>query len=337
MNTLISHLEVIDSLVLLRERLYLECIPPALLTKILQANPWYTPYYISRSLAGIRKWLVAETLGKFCAKYPLSRGKPVRVGLITAGNLPLVGFHDILMGVLSGHFLYIKASHQDRLLLEWVMEQWFLQLPALVHQVRLTPALPPVDYLIATGSNNTARYLDYQFRETPRLIRQNRYSVGIVTTETTHAELGALAEDVLLYNGLGCRNVSTLFLQKGFSLTTWKDVLKSYAKERINPYYLEQLLYERVRMKMLKAAYIDGGVLLMQWEDQLKQAPMGVLNLIEVGEKQVIDDCIDANSQQIQCVVGRDLSFGMTQSPDIHDFADGVDLLGILTSLQLSC
>lgn len=331
------HTDLISSLIQLATKLDFEHIPLKKREAIWAANPWYTEYYLSKSLEGISLWLSHEKLNHFLQSYSRFSAEPKRIGIITAGNLPLVGFHDILMGVLSGHSLFLKISHQDRPLMQWVLDRWQEHYPLLSEQIHICETLPEVDFLIATGSNNTARYLENQFRGIPSLVRKNRFSVAVADGRITDQELAGLAEDVLLYNGLGCRNVSTLFLKPDFPMNRWLEVLNHYAKDRLNPHYLEQLLREKVKMEMLGASFIDGGVLLMQVQNQLLQPPMGVLNLIYAEQDQLIRNWISANQHQIQCQVGVEVPFGMTQKPDIYDFADGVDTFLLLNSLEKSC
>jgi hypothetical protein len=334
MRPFISKSKMVNSLCALANKLTMNSLPSDLLGEVLIQNPWYTPYYIKRSLDGIRTWLAEDTLTQFLANYPHRPQKALPVGIITAGNLPLVGFHDVLMGALSGHHILIRSSHQDRLLMQWVLDQWTSISPEIQDQIQMVPELPKVDFLLATGSNNTARYLKKKYGHQRHLIRQNRFSVAVLDSDIDEVKMRRLADDVLLYNGLGCRNVSSFIINSGFPLTPWKEVLSSYAKERLNARYLEQLLREKTRLKMLGASYIDGDILLMRTQDSLRHPSMGVLNLVKVSGEREINDLLEANANRIQCVVGRDTAFGMTQQPRIGDFADGVDTLAMLTCLN---
>ncbi|MEM6343232.1 MAG: hypothetical protein AAF927_05110 [Bacteroidota bacterium] len=331
MSYAIAEHELSQSLYRLAEDLSLESIPAAVLAQALADNPWYTPYYIARSLEGIKSWLQANQLETFLSAYPQRPDQSQKIGIITAGNLPLVGFHDLLIGVLSGHQVFVKASHQDSALMEWVVALWTQYLPALAQKLHLVIELPEIDFLIATGSNNTARYLKSRYRDIPQLIRQNRFSVALLDEQTTQSQLDKLTEDVLLYNGLGCRNVSTLILTKSFDLTAWTSSLQQYSLQHLNPHYLERVLHERHRIKMLGASFIDGGVILMQAVNALKYASMGVLNLLRVEDRAEIETILASHRDRLQCIVGTETPFGTTQIPAIDDFADGVDTMALLT------
>jgi len=323
--------ELSKSLYKLAEELSLEFIPEPVLAQALADNPWYTPYYIARSLEGIKSWLQADQLETFLSAYPHRPSQSQKIGIITAGNLPLVGFHDLMVGVLSGHQIFVRSSHQDRALMEWIVAAWIKCLPALSQSLHLVTELPEIDYLIATGSNNTARYLRSRFKGVPQLIRQNRFSVAILDEHTDSKQLKKLTEDVLLYNGLGCRNVSTLILTKSFALDAWISSLQQYSSQGLNPHYLERVLHERHRMKMLGASFIDGGIILMQAVNALKYASMGVLNLLRVENRAEIETILSSHRDRLQCIVGKETPFGTTQIPALDDFADGIDTMALLT------
>lgn len=325
--------DISSSLIRLKEELYLAHLPEPILQQALLDNPWYSPYYIERSLEGIRTWLEADLLVDFYQRYAQRPAEAKRIGVITAGNLPLVGFHDVLIGVLSGHQIFVRCSHQDKVLMHWIVSCWTEFWPSLRHRVKILDDLPEIDFLIATGSNNTARYLKARYRGVPHLIRQNRFSVAVLDEQTTDNQLQKLTEDVLLYNGLGCRNVSTLIVSKSFRLEGWLRSLRQYSPQNLHPHYLERVLHEKHRMKMLNASFIDGGIILMQAQKALKYASMGILNLLRVDTRVEVDNILSSHRDRLQCIVGRDTSFGKTQHPAIDDFADGVDTMALLTCL----
>ncbi|MFK7921589.1 MAG: acyl-CoA reductase [Bacteroidia bacterium] len=331
MSHAIAQTELSNSLFQLREAMDLAYVPESVLAQALADNPWHTPYYIARSLEGIKSWLQADTLETFLSAYTQRPSQCQRIGIITAGNLPLVGFHDLLIGILSGHQVFVRSSHQDKALMAWIVDCWIKCLPALEQYISLVEELPQIDFLIATGSNNTARYLRNRYRRVPQLIRQNRFSVAIVDEQTDEGQLQKLADDVLLYNGLGCRNVSTLILTNTFALDAWINSLQQYSPQRLNPHYLERVLHERHKMKMLGASFIDGGIILMQAVKALKYASMGVLNLLRVDNEAEIETILSSHRDRLQCIVGKETPYGHTQIPAIDDFADGIDTMALLT------
>ncbi|GAB4403452.1 MAG: acyl-CoA reductase [Bacteroidia bacterium] len=320
---------LIDSLERLSHKLD---VPASVMSAAVKANPWFTPYYIHRSLMAIRTWLDATLLEAFAAPYPCAAASPRRVGIIAAGNLPLVGFHDVLVGLLCGHRVEVKYSHQDRVLLPWLMETLTGIMPELRRFFRGVPDIDGPDLLLATGSNNTARYLDARYSHVQRLVRRNRYSLAVLDDSWSAASLEALWEDILLYNGLGCRNVSNVVVRAGFDTVRWLDAAKTYKPDWLNPHYLEQVLHQYATHQVLEEQVYDLPAILVKPAAQPHYAEMGILYLVREEALGSIEAYIAQIQDQIQCVVGHDTQPGKTQWPELNDFADGVDTMALLSS-----
>lgn len=302
----------------------------------IERNPWFTPYYIKHSLSQLLPWLNKDTLSPFLKPYreKIVERSSARVGIIMAGNLPFVGFHDVLMGVLSGNELYLSYSHQDEVLMKWLINSWKREdamIEAHIHDTLSSEM--ELDFLLATGSNNTSRYIQDTYQNMPRLVRQNRFSVAMIDDFITDEQLNKLSKDILLYNGLGCRNVSNVIVTLDFDHKRLLKALSTYPVIHINPLFLEKLAFERVRMNMMGQEYIDAGTCLLTYATELKSMPMGLVNVIRVKGKASLETLLAGNVRKIQCLVNKGTEFGATQCPTISDFADGIHTLEVLTEV----
>ena len=333
MEPLPSRLEIVDSLLELGHRLGRLGPPEDLIEVACQRNPWFTPYYIKRSLSGVLSWLEEKKLRQFADAYPATLHPGKTVGVIAAGNIPLVGLHDLTISALSGHRVRFKPSHRDRILVHWWVEQWVKTLPKPRNFLHLTSTLSDLDYLIATGSDNSARYFRAHFPSTPKLIRKHRYSVAILGSKVSDSDLNGLAADMLLYNGLGCRNVSNLILLPGFDLSRLAESLHAYPSDQINPLYLERVLYAKHLKGVLGETIQTLPHTLIQTSDDPGSSEMGVTRLIRPKNVKQVESWLEQYKNQWQCVVGRNVKFGQTQNPKFDDFADEVDTMAILTQI----
>lgn len=217
--------KIINSLAYLGQ--HIGNIPEQVITQASFSNSWFTPASIqlaaanwadALSLENIHTWLDQETY----------TGTPKKVGIIMAGNIPLVGLHDLLSVLAKGHIANIKLSGQDEILMKYVIELLYQSEPALVDRIIISDNMKSIDFLIATGSNNSARYFEYYFRNIPSLIRKNRTSAAVVTGNETDEELTAIADDIYTYFGLGCRNVTHLLLPRDIELKRLYDAYDKY-------------------------------------------------------------------------------------------------------------
>ncbi|MEO0897383.1 MAG: hypothetical protein AAFY71_13340 [Bacteroidota bacterium] len=327
-----QRIALIESLVRLSDHFSYEKLPKEVEKRALQDNPWFTPYYLAQAIEGIRFWFDKEKLESlFLSFAPVE--KSIELGIITAGNIPLVGVHDVICGVLIGHRVQVKASRQDFALMEWFIDLWSEELEYINSTVKLTSSLQRIEFLIGTGSNNTSRYFDSLFKDIPKLIRKNRFSIALINRNLHDFEWEGLCEDMLLFNGLGCRNVSNLLLVGGNSIDPLFKKMAEYPILHIHPHYLERILFESTRKGVMNQSFHSTPLGIFQQSNSVKSTEMGVFNVIKVSTEEEALRILQQNKDQIQVVVGEEVEFGQAQRPEIDDFADGINTTKILSSL----
>jgi len=232
---------------------------------ISRSNPWFTEESILMALSTWGETLTTEAISDWRSKYTIPRSgrNPKLVNVIMAGNIPLVGFHDFICTVLSGHYFFGKLSSRDNLLfpliLKWILE-WD---PAWKAYIEFGSALPEEpDIIIATGSNNTSRLISGKYAGRPMIIRHNRSSIGLLTGSESPSDLDKLAGDILWYYGLGCRNLSLLYIPPGYDLQKLSRIIQDADMDLPKPYH-NNLLYQRVKADIHRTQYIDAGKLLL--------------------------------------------------------------------------
>ena len=296
-------------------------------------NGWFTPESIQRSLGGILHLLEKEKLDTWLSKYWLEPEVPKIIGIIMAGNIPMVGFHDLMCVLLSGNMVAIKMSSHDQVLMSKVIE-WIIEIePRFKKNIEVREKLDQVDAVIATGSDNTARYFEYYFGKQPHIIRKNRTSVAVIDGTETEEEIQALGLDIFTYYGLGCRNVAKVFTPKSFDLTSLFPFFEDY-KEIINHHkYRNNYDYYKSIFLVNRTPHLDTGFLLVNSTDDLV-SPTSVLYHQEYKSKVELEKVLESQNEKIQCIVGHGhIPFGQTQSPEPWDYADGEDMLKFLEQL----
>lgn len=295
-------------------------------------NAWFTRANIDLSVRNIcSAFLQKEKLEEWAKSYPVTQ-TPKKVGIVTAGNIPLVGFHDFLCGFISGHITILKLSSKDEVLLKHIIAKLTEWNNAVAEQVQVADNLKGCDAYIATGSNNTARYFEQYFAKYPHIIRKNRTSVAIIDGTETTEELDQLMDDVFTYFGLGCRNVTQLCLPEGYDITKIMDAANRFAdlinhhKYKNNfDYYLAIYLLNRVH-------YYSNDSLLMV-ENIIPFSAVSVLHYRYYNDKAIIEKELN-HSEDIQCIVGHgNTPFGSSQQPQLSDYADGIDTMEFLCGL----
>jgi hypothetical protein len=298
-------------------------------------NPWFTEENIFKSLEGFAYMLRPEAVEKWLEGYELSSKELKRIGLVLAGNLPMVGFHDILSVLVSGHHPMVKLSSQDRLLLPLIFElhndltedekfeiTW-------LHDRKLEG----IDAVIATGSNNTSRYFEYYFGKYPNIIRKNRNSVAVISGEESDEELKRLGEDIFSYFGLGCRNVSKLYIKEGFDLDRFFGSIIDYHPIVNHHKYANNYDYYKALWLMNREDLLDNGFLLLR-KNAAISSPVGTLNYERFRDDNALVETLSEHRDEIQCIVSKnDVPFGKSQKPELWDYADGVDTVKFLTKL----
>lgn len=301
-----------------------------------QQNGWFTQENILFCLDHWAKLLTEDNITIWLSKYPITENRePKTIGVVMAGNIPLVGFHDFLCVLLSGHKLLAKLSSNDTLLLPFLADYLIQQEPNLKDKVQFVEGkFEDFDAVIATGSNNTSRYFEYYFGKKPNIIRKNRNAVAVLTGKESKEELMALGEDIFRYYGLGCRNVSKIFVPKDYNFDGLFNALFIY-KDIINQHkYANNYDYNKAVYLMSEFKILDNGFLVLK-EDQGFASPIASLFYESYDSMEALKGHLVERKEDIQCLVSQGLfttevPFGETQKPQLHDYADGVDTMEFL-------
>ena len=307
-------------------------------------NKWFTEDNTRKALNAIAaEFLDKAKLDAWAAEYSISKSDfPEKtVGLVMAGNIPLVGFHDWLCVFIAGYRSKVKLSDKDKRLLPllvkkmggWVHESW-----AYTEFVGEGEYLTGIDMVIATGSNNTARYFEQYFGKYPHIIRRNRNAVAVLSGMETPAELHALGEDIFSYFGLGCRNVSKIYVPHGYQFDALLEALHEYREIIHHDKYKNNFDYNFTLYIMNAVPHKNNGCLLLK-EDTALHARIASVNYEYYDELQDLDALLAEKRDEIQCVVGKIkvngftvLPFGQSQKPTLNDYPDGVDVMKFLTT-----
>lgn len=302
-------------------------------------NGWYTPEQVCFAFQSWAKALTKENLDKWLSNYDFSEIKPKTIALILAGNIPLVGFHDFLSVLLSGHSVLVKTSSNDQHLLPFIAKYLVHIAPEFKEKITFIEGkLENFDAVIATGSNNTARYFEYYFKDKPSIIRKSRNSVAILTGQETHEQLEALGEDIFRYFGLGCRNVSKLFVPKGYSFVPFFEAIFKYKDVIEYEKYANNYDYNKAVFLMSNFKLLDNGFLTIK-EDASYSSPISSVFYEYYENVGVVVQRLTEEKEGIQCIVSNGLTpnsipFGTTQSPELWDYADNVDTISFLLTIK---
>ena len=299
-------------------------------------NNWFIPDFINLSVHNIvQQFLQQPALEQLAQTYqlPQQRAQPKKVGLVLAGNLPLVGFHDVLCVFLSGDYAYIKPSSKDEASLKHLVQKMLEWHPQAAPYLHLQSMLKGCDAYIATGGNNTARYFDFYFRAYPSIIRRNRTSIAVLTGNETAEELQKLADDVHLYFGLGCRNVTQLYVPRGYDFIPLLAAFDKYANFINHHKYKNNYDYNLAIHILNNRYYMTNGTTLLV-EDASPFSPISQLHFQYYDHLKDVQEILQ-NQEALQCAVGAGgLPFGQAQCPTLTDYADGVDTMAFLNSLH---
>ena len=296
-------------------------------------NGWFTEASIRQAFREISAWLTTEQLSTWVEKYP-SIQQEKNVAIIMAGNIPLVGFHDFLCVLLSGHKVICKLSSDDARMLPAIAKCLFHFEPELEGRIRFSDRkLEGYDAVIATGSNNSMLHFEQYFSHVPHLFRGHRTSVAVLTGNESKEELRALGEDCLTYFGRGCRNVTHLLFPKGFDLNRFFEAIVDLSDVVNNKKYGNNYDYNKAVHLMNLSVFLDNNFLLMKESNQLF-SPLAMLHYQYYANQADVDQYLTQHKDQIQCVVGQQfIPFGQAQCPSLLDYADGVDTMEYLVSL----
>ena len=299
-------------------------------------NGWFIPEFTLQASQTIAQcYLQKPVLEEWARYYPSlsDEDRPRTVGIIMAGNIPLVGFHDWMSVFLSGHRAMVKPSARDQVLFKQLLEKIREWDPAAATRTELAEMLKGCDAYIATGSNNSSRYFDYYFGKYPNIIRRNRTSVAILTGEETSTDLEALADDVFLYFGLGCRNVTKIYVPQDYDFIPLLEAFNRYRYLADHHKYKNNYDYNLALHLLNKKYYMTNGAILLVEEPGLF-SPISQLNFEYYTDKISLENSLQ-DHPELQAIIGSGHTpFGKGQHPAIHQYADGLDTLDFLINLS---
>jgi len=309
--------------------------------KAINENPWFTEPNLKSAVLGIIAMLEPMALNRWAEQYSEPK-EPKTVGLVMAGNLPFVGFHDVLCVLISGHNLMARFSSTDSVL----AKEFFSMLkeinPAMHSTIQIVEQLKGMDAVIATGSDNTSRYFDYYFSKYPHVIRKNRNSCAVITGLETDEEVAQLGQDIFQYYGLGCRSVSKLLIPKGYDITRLFPHWEIYKAVIHHHRYANNYEYQKSLLLINSITHLDTGFLLIKEEPTLASA-ISVLHYEFYEDEENLHQILNRDLEKTQCIAVskpadypsqyRAVPFGTTQSPTLWDYADGVDVMDFLCKL----
>ncbi|HOZ31174.1 MAG TPA: hypothetical protein PLL66_09670 [Bacteroidales bacterium] len=308
--------------------------------KIYESNPWFTEEFVKFSLTEWSKNLNLDTISSWLSKYQIpDKDVDKTLGIIMAGNIPLVGLHDLICGFICGIKLKIKISSKDKYLTEWIIERINIKISNSIDRIVIVKDfLSDFDSIIATGSNNTNRYFDYYFSDYPRLLRKNRNSVAILDAKETVEDLENLSDDIFVYFGLGCRNVSKIYVPQSYDFNILANAVKKYEYLKNHVKFGNNLEYQYAILSMNSVLHVNYENLLMV-ENKNFFAPIGIVNFEYYNEIKQVNDYLKMKSNELQCIVSNiqeiegAITFGNTQHPLLSDYSDKIDTIEFILKI----
>lgn len=308
------------------------------LKKAQAENGWFTQENIKFALKSWSEALSEENLQQWVSNYKIEETTPKAIAVVMAGNIPLVGFHDFISVLITGNKVLTKLSSTDKTLLPFLANYLISIEPEFKNYIEFTEGkLENFDAVIATGSNNTARYFDYYFGKYPNIIRKNRNSVAVLTANETDADLKLLADDIFTYFGLGCRNVSKLYVPENYDFEKFFKAMFSWKEIIHNHKYINNYDYNKAVYLMDSFPLLDNEFMLLK-EDTGFSSPISVVFYEKYGSLETLQKELNAQSENIQCLVSKaglpnEIYYGKAQNPQLWDYADGVDTVDFLLKL----
>lgn len=303
------------------------------------SNAWFTEDEIKKALISLSTMLNEADLIKWFEKIEITKN-PKNIGLILAGNIPLVGFHDVLCVLATGNIAQIKMSSSDDKLLPALLNQWIDLEPQLANHIIYAERLKDFDSIIATGSNNTSRYFEYYFGKVPNIIRKNRNSVAVLNGDETKTDLENLGHDIFDYFGLGCRSISKIYIPENYEVKFFFEPIEKY-QPIINHFkYNNNYDYNKSIYLVNTVAHFDNGFILLK-EDEGLTSPLAVLYYEKYSSITKLEEKLNSLDEQIQCIASNialninkeKISFGQSQHPKLWDYADNVNTIDFLHNL----
>ncbi|MCH7397095.1 acyl-CoA reductase [Belliella sp. DSM 107340] len=312
----------------------------ALAWRVENNNSWFTSEHTKSALEGLVIFLNLENLRNWVKNYSIEEIlQPKQIGILMAGNIPAVGFHDLLCVLISGHIASVKLSSSDSVLIKWLTNELISIQPLFEDFIRFEEMLKQKDAYIATGSDNSARYFNYYFGKYPSIIRKNRTSIGILNGNEKTEDFVALAKDIFQYFGLGCRNVSKIYVPNKSVLIDFLDAINGFQIIASNHKYINNYDYNKSIYLVNGEDHLDNGFLLLKESKDLV-SPISVLYFEIYESIGSLSSDLSIIKDKIQCIVSKDewyfgsTGFGLAQNPNLEDYADGIDTLQFLVELK---
>lgn len=301
-------------------------------------NGWFTKENVLFSIHNWSNALKKSNITSWIDKYNFNTNNSKKVAIIMAGNIPLVGFHDFLSVLISGHEVLVKLSSNDKQLLPYLAKYLEYVEPNFKGKIEFSEEkLKDFDAVIATGSDNTARYFEYYFKGKPSIIRKNRNSIAILTGNETEEELKALSEDIFRYYGLGCRNVSKLFVPKDYEFENFFKAMYHWNPIINQAKYANNYDYNKAVYLMSEFQMLENGFLMIK-EDKSFASPIATVFYEYYDDIKQLKTVLNTKKDKIQCIVAKDFNddevkFGQTQNPQLWDYADNEDTIAFLLKI----
>lgn len=299
-------------------------------------NPWFTGENLRMAVSAIGNFLEEKKITVWLSSYTSPERNSKRIALIMAGNIPLVGFHDLLCVLINGDAALIKLSSKDTVGIKWLTDKIIEFDARFSNKIIYVDRLKDFDAVIATGSDNSARYFEYYFGKYPHIIRKNRTSVAILEGTETEKEMTQLGTDVFSYFGLGCRNVSKLLVPSGYKFDALFRSWEPFKNAIHHHKYGNNYDYQKSILLVTQTPFLDNGFIMIQ-ESQRWVSPIAVVYFEYYNRREEVDTKLYALRDKLQCIVGKaapaTINFGQTQCPDLGDYADQVDTMKFLNSL----
>jgi hypothetical protein len=303
-------------------------------------NNWFTSESIDKALEGIQTYLNRTDLEKWVAKYPkIARISPQKVAIVMAGNIPAVGFHDFLSVLMAGHKVLVRPSSEDEVIIKKIAQILVQIEPQFTEYIEFVEKINVADAIIATGSDNTARYFEYYFAKKPHIIRKNRVSVAILDGTETKEDFENLGKDIFTYFGLGCRNVSKMYVPENYKFDSFFEGIQRFEDVRNHHKYFNNYEYNKSIYLLKPIEHFDNGFLLLSESTEIA-SPVACVFYETYQSKEDLQEKIFKYQEKIQCIVSRkawwqgSYAFGEAQNPHLWDYADNVDTMEFLTSIE---
>jgi len=310
----------------------------SIINKASTKNPWFTKENIQLSFKGLINYLEKDKIDTWLDRYEFVKISPKRVGVVLAGNIPLVGVHDLICILISGHKLIAKLSNQDDVLIPFIIDVLCEIEPEFKKDIVFVDQLKDIDAVIATGSDNSSRYFDYYFSKYPNIIRKNRTSVAILDGNESCEELYSLGHDIFTYFGLGCRNVSKLYLPEGKEIKDLIPYFDSYKHLHDHTKYSNNYYYNKSILLVNQYKHLDSGFALFH-ESEALSSPISMIYYEYYKDIKQVKSILNPLRNKVQCLVTNiddienRIQFGEAQRPELRDYADNVDTMKFLLKL----